>query len=249
MPPSPPMATNGHQVLGAGCNIALLGSELLVLQGLRQILQEHGLQVHCAQDEHALWQLIDENDVRVIVILELSDSREISILRHIMERRPDLRIVLLLHEVDTKQASDALETGCRGVLLRTISAKALFHSIQLIFLDETVLSTPLAASVLNRGQSSLVESALGRLERSNLSARDIEMLGCLVEGLTNKSIARRLNLGEATIKVHLRQLLKKIGAENRTQAATWALGQGMDTLATRGRDGDPARRPARIPSR
>jgi len=58
------------------------------------------------------------------------------------------------------------------------------------------------------------------------SPREKEILGCLVLGYTNKRIAQHLNITEATVKVHLKHLLKKIHAENRTQAAIWAFNTG-----------------------
>ena len=61
----------------------------------------------------------------------------------------------------------------------------------------------------------------------DLSPRDVEILRCLVLGLPNKAIAQQFKLSEATIKVHVRHLLRKIGAENRTQAAVWAIARGL----------------------
>ncbi|WP_425286916.1 response regulator transcription factor [Microvirga vignae] len=55
-----------------------------------------------------------------------------------------------------------------------------------------------------------------------LSAREAEVLSCLRQGVSNKVIARQLDVTEATIKVHVKTILRKIGASNRTQAAMWA---------------------------
>jgi two-component system, NarL family, nitrate/nitrite response regulator NarL len=61
-----------------------------------------------------------------------------------------------------------------------------------------------------------------------LSAREAEILWCLLDGAPNKMIARKLDVAEATVKVHVKAILRKIGAANRTQAAMWA----MDYLPT-----------------
>jgi two-component system nitrate/nitrite response regulator NarL len=67
-----------------------------------------------------------------------------------------------------------------------------------------------------------------------LSPREIQILNCLKEGAPNKAIARKLDITEATIKVHVKAILRKIGASNRTQAAMWASKrlprQGASTL-------------------
>jgi two-component system nitrate/nitrite response regulator NarL len=63
----------------------------------------------------------------------------------------------------------------------------------------------------------------------SLSAREAEILSSLMEGEPNKIIARRLHVAEATVKVHIKAILRKVGAANRTQAAMWA----MDHLPAR----------------
>ncbi len=62
-----------------------------------------------------------------------------------------------------------------------------------------------------------------RLRREALSPREVDILRCLIEGLSNKVIARRCDITESTVKVHLKAILRKIGVSNRTQAAVWAL--------------------------
>jgi two-component system nitrate/nitrite response regulator NarL len=61
-----------------------------------------------------------------------------------------------------------------------------------------------------------------------LSPRELQILRALVNGRSNKAIARELSISEATVKVHLKALLRKVRVNNRTQAAVWALNQGLD---------------------
>ena len=68
----------------------------------------------------------------------------------------------------------------------------------------------------------MAESKLSELTACKLSAREAQILGCLREGAPNKLIARKLGITEATIKVHVKAILRKIGVTNRTQAAMWA---------------------------
>jgi two-component system nitrate/nitrite response regulator NarL len=64
-----------------------------------------------------------------------------------------------------------------------------------------------------------------------LSAREECILRCLTEGHSNKTIARKINIAEATVKVHIKAILRKIRVHNRTQAAIWAIGHGSPTAA------------------
>jgi len=73
---------------------------------------------------------------------------------------------------------------------------------------------------------------------SNLTPREHSILECLTEGASNKVIARKLGVSDATVKVNIKTLLRKINVSNRTQAATWAVQQGIG-----GRAGDAISRP------
>ena len=112
-----------------------------------------------------------------------------------------------------------------------------------------------AAPAAAAAQPSVFESAdaAGLRERSHqkttrglgLSERETQILQCLIEGYANKLIARRLDIAEATVKVHIKGLLRKINVSNRTQAAIWALNQSFTAQQThaeppRDRDGRPA---------
>jgi len=69
-----------------------------------------------------------------------------------------------------------------------------------------------------------------------LSDREVQILGFLLDGAQNKEIAHELQISDGTVKTHLKAILKKIGAQNRTQAAIWAASQGMTSLGLLHRD-------------
>lgn len=71
------------------------------------------------------------------------------------------------------------------------------------------------------------EAAPASLRDKGLSPREIQILTCLVTGGSNKAIAARIGITEATVKVHIKGLLRKIDVRNRTQAAIWALNNGV----------------------
>jgi two-component system nitrate/nitrite response regulator NarL len=105
----------------------------------------------------------------------------------------------------------------------------LIRSLELVMLGEIVLPPSLVLSAMEdlsyRGGylgGCLNEQEGCDLKGRKLSNRESEILLCMKEGAPNKLIARKLNLSEATVKVHVKAILKKIGAMNRTQAALWA---------------------------
>jgi len=98
----------------------------------------------------------------------------------------------------------------------------------LVLLGEKVFPTSLAALLISGPVDNVVEMPGGR---RGLSERENQILRSLLKGESNKMIANRLGITEATVKVHLKTVLRKIGAANRTQAAIWALNNGYDQNA------------------
>jgi two-component system nitrate/nitrite response regulator NarL len=92
---------------------------------------------------------------------------------------------------------------------------------QLVMLGEKVFPTNLASMLLDMNTVSPQHSIRG------VSPREQEILQALVTGASNKVIAYKLNITEATVKVHLKTLLRKIDVNNRTQAAIWAMNNGF----------------------
>jgi two-component system, NarL family, nitrate/nitrite response regulator NarL len=136
------------------------------------------------------------------------------------------RIVFLTESIRINRLADALAEGVDGYLLKNMSAEALHQSLQLVLLGEKVFPTDLAHLLTNDRMASRNGTAQWR-HVNGLSGREMQILGCLRNGAQNKQIARDLQIADSTVKVHLKAILKKIGAQNRTQAAIWALAQGV----------------------
>lgn len=135
------------------------------------------------------------------------------------------RVVVLTDTVGIPRLATALSAGVDGYLLKDMSADALKQSLRLVLMGEKVFPTDLAHLLIN---NRFVAQNSGPAERSGgLSDRETEILACLVNGHSNKAIANRLQITEGTVKVHLKGVLKKIRASNRTQAAIWALQNGI----------------------
>lgn len=136
------------------------------------------------------------------------------------------RVIVLTNTVGIPRLASALSAGVDGYLLKDMSAEALKQSLRLVLMGEKVFPTDLADLLINNRFVAQNENG-GLPGRSTLSERETEILACLVNGHSNKAIANRLQITEGTVKVHLKGVLKKIHAQNRTQAAIWALQHGI----------------------
>jgi two-component system, NarL family, nitrate/nitrite response regulator NarL len=144
---------------------------------------------------------------------------------------PEARIAVIADRFDLGFVKLARSAGIDGFCLSASDREVLIKSLELVMLGEIVLPTRLTTLLLDMAPGSVEleaqdKASLG-LDRSDprlrkLSSREAQILNCLTEGAPNKVIARKLDVAEATVKVHVKSLLRKIGAANRTQAAMWA---------------------------
>lgn len=137
---------------------------------------------------------------------------------------PDVPIVAIAEQLVLEEVTRCLAAGVRGFLLSDISTEALSYSLQLVLLGETVFPTKMASFWMRPTKPRI--SPASRAIAESLSARESDILRCLVEGNSNKAIARQLEITESTVKVHMKSLLRKINASNRTQAAIWGMEAG-----------------------
>jgi two-component system, NarL family, nitrate/nitrite response regulator NarL len=135
------------------------------------------------------------------------------------------RLLLLSSKMSVEELGACLRMGARGYLLNTISKDALIHSLALIGLGETVFPSDLAHALMSGGEP-LADTPESR-KLADLTMREGDILKCLTEGLSNKQIARRLGIREATVKIHVKSLIGKLGVANRTQAALWGVRAGV----------------------
>jgi two-component system nitrate/nitrite response regulator NarL len=157
-----------------------------------------------------------------VLIYETSGKiTELDTLTQIARERPDTALIVLTDCSDPNELNAVVATGVTACLPSSISAEALKICLQLVLLGEQIVpmsgvlrSAPCLPPVIDRPFEEL---------RSPLSTREGQILTCLETGLANKQIARDLQMAEATVKVHVKAILRKINVDNRTQAAVWSL--------------------------
>ena len=131
--------------------------------------------------------------------------------------------VLVLTTYDTDaDISRAVEAGATGYLLKDARREELFRAVRLAAHGESVLSPGVAKRVLGRMRAPAEEA---------LSSREIDVLGAVARGLSNRAIARSLHISEATVKTHLVHVFAKLGVDDRTAAVTVALERGIIRLS------------------
>lgn len=147
-------------------------------------------------------------------------------LSEVRDHHPDARCVVLVDEFDYDGMVQCFEGMAQGYIVKDMPCSPLITSLQLASLGERILPSGLLDLVL-RQQTFPTQGEVQNIDRANLSQREFDVLCCLTAGHSNKVIARDLDISEATVKVHVKAILRKIKVDNRTQAAMWATARGI----------------------
>jgi two-component system, NarL family, nitrate/nitrite response regulator NarL len=168
-----------------------------------------------------------------VVLLDASGHNEdiAGSLEVLRKHYPQAHLVVLSATVSTNILGQAFGAGASGYLLKDISSGALIECLNLVVMGEKVFPTTLADLLVHAG-TDVRESEPNPSQSGGepVTRREWQILDCLVDGDPNKRIAQKLAITEATVKVHLRTLLRKLGVRNRTQAAIWKMHHTPPTM-------------------
>jgi len=133
---------------------------------------------------------------------------------------PDMRVVMLTVSNEDKDLFAAIEMGADGYLLKDLDAQEFLAILEGVQRGEAAITRKMATRLMGRMKDLAQQDAV---EKDDLSQREIEVLKLLGEGLANRAIAQKLFVSENTIKYHVRNILQKLGAQNRTEAVAHAI--------------------------
>lgn len=209
-------------------SIYLVGGSKLFRHGVRSYLNGDGFVVAGEFDDHTdVDAALGDDDAPDLVLYAKpsQDTDPAEAVEALRDGMPETPVLVMAEALLTADFSACLNAGVSGYLLSDISKEALIHSIRLILIGEKVFATELAKLWLNGGLEKKLHCA--RKMDHKLTGRESEILERLLEGESNKIIARRLEITESTVKIHMKSLLRKINVQNRTQAAIWAMESGF----------------------
>lgn len=169
--------------------------------------------------------LAKENQPHVILMdLLMENGTGIDATKEIMQFLPNCKIIILTSYYDDEQVFPAIEAGVHSYILKTSRAEEVTEAIYKAVRGESVIEPKVANKMMNRFR--LQE----KKPHEDLTEREIDVLKCLGEGMTNQEISEYLFIGVKTVKTHVSNILGKLGVSDRTQAAIYANRQNI-TLA------------------
>ncbi len=160
----------------------------------------------------------------VLLDLHMTGMSGIETLKAIRDGGLDCRVVILTVSDNADDLVAAIRSGADGYLLKDMEPEDLLASIDETLNGRTVISDRLNGLLARAIRD---EATTKQRNAAALTDREGEILQGLAQGLSNKLIARSLEITEATVKVHVKNLLKKLGFRSRLEAAVWAVSRGM----------------------
>ncbi len=135
-------------------------------------------------------------------------------------------VILTTFDID-EHVYEALRAGASGFLLKDVPADQLVHAIRVAAAGEALLAPTVTRRLISAFTRQAPVPAGTAVGFGDLTSREVEVLTLLAEGLSNAEIARRLFLGEATVKTHVARVLTKLGVRDRVQAVIVAFRAGL----------------------
>jgi DNA-binding NarL/FixJ family response regulator len=240
--------------------IVLVGNRSLLRDGVARILRSANFRivtsVSCADDflssevkpHHPLFLIIHIGDDFDVVTEQIEPLRR---------SNPGGRIAIVADRYQLEEVASAVRAGANGYFVEVMTSDVFIKSVELVMVGETVLPAAFLPFVLGLEGDPLDHA--GRRDANNealiatpqdaiapqLSPREKMILRCLVDGDSNKSIARKFHIKDGTVKGHVKAILRKIRVHNRTQAAIWGM---HDRSLTRTTSTNPPPRAAGVGS-
>ncbi len=161
----------------------------------------------------------------IMLDLHMPGISGLETLRLLRDDSPHANIVMLTVSEDAEDLMEALRAGARGYLLKNIETDFLLDSIRRAAAGESVLSTHMAGKLADSMRAP--PKAAAGIEPNKLTPREREIIVMLARGSSNKEIARKLDLAESTVKIHVQGILRKLDLDSRVQAAVYAVEHGL----------------------
>ncbi|QMU62366.1 MAG: two-component system response regulator NarL [Gammaproteobacteria bacterium] len=169
---------------------------------------------------------LQHNPDLILLDLNMKGMDGIETLIELKKSDIDSFIVVLTVSNDEKDLVSALRNGADGYLLKDLEPEVLKSKLQSVMKGQVVIDQNLSemlASSIRQDKNSSPENQ----EDASLTVREKEILQLIAHGNNNKLIARELNISDGTVKVHVKNLLRKLKVHSRLEAAVWALSNGF----------------------
>jgi len=169
-----------------------------------------------------------------ILLLDLQMPRlpGLEAMRAIMSGSPTVKILLLTSTITTQQIIEALQIGARGIVLKDALADHLTTAIRAVSSGDYWIGGKRVVNLVGALHELMLQAAVPERKTYGLTPRELEVVGCIVEGCSNRDIAKQFSISEETVKRHLSNIFDKTGVSTRLELALFAIAHQLVALQT-----------------
>nr|WP_171051915.1 response regulator transcription factor [Alteribacter natronophilus] len=204
-------------------DIMIVDDHTVLRDGLKTIFSmEKGFNVvaEAESGEEALRTLEDIQPEVVIMDINLPGKNGVEVTAEIKAQWPDVKVLILTMYKHDEYFMSAITKGAEGYLLKDAPSEEVVDAVKSLMSGEAVIHPSMAKKLLDLHQHP--EKAPEK-NQNELTAREKEVLECLVKGMSNKDIAAELFISDKTVKIHVSKILRKLGVKSRSQAVIHAI--------------------------
>lgn len=220
----------GEEGVSEQIRVLIADDHNVVRSGLRALLDtEDGIAVvgEASDGVEAVARARSLNPDVILLDLVMPRKTGIEAIEEIKQENPDMRILVLTSFSDDDKVFAAIKAGALGYLLKDSSTQELIQAIRDVYHGESSLHPAIARKLIRE-----LNRPAGHLPPSDepLTDREVEVLVFVARGYSNQEIADELVISERTVRTHVSNILSKLHLANRTQAALYALKEGLANL-------------------
>jgi NarL family two-component system response regulator LiaR len=211
--------------VGEPIRVLLVDDHAVVREGLRTYLELHeDLRVvgEAGDGAEAVRVALELRPDVILMDLVMPVLDGVGAMRELRRVLPGVRVIVLTSFTDEGKLLPAIQAGAAGYLLKNVQPAELYRAIRAAHEGEALLDPAVAARLVEA-----IAQPAGAAAPERLTPREREVLALIGRGLSNKRIARELGVAEKTVKTHVGHVLAKLGVTDRTQAALYAVREGL----------------------
>lgn len=219
--------------------LLLCDDHAMFRQGVRNILEtEDDFRVigEAATGREAVRHALQTKPDVILMDIQMPELDGVAATKAILAEFPEAKVIILTMYRQDRYVFEAIKVGARGYLLKDADAGHLIDAIRRVADGEALLNPGMAAEILDEFRKSSELPSHGEHKLTALSEREADILRLLAQGQSNQAIAEALDISEKTVRNRLSEIFSKLRINNRTQAALYALREGIATLQDGGRD-------------